>query len=329
MTVASPASLYSDLDVEWTLDAPLAPHTWYGVGGRADVLIRPRSLEALTTLVRRCRRDDVPLRVLGSGANLLVDDEGVDGVVVKLDMPFFKAVEWNVDGRVERLRAFGGAAMEQLVQQCARRGVRGLEQMSGIPASVGGAIRMNAGGKFGAIGDAVDAVAVLGLDGEVRVYPREEIHFGYRHTSIPHGIIVWASFRVAEDDPIACRERVLEIFAYKKSTQPMGAASAGCMFRNPTMPDGKVESAGRLIDLAGMKGTRVGAAIVSPRHGNFLAFDKEWNIGTDEGSAGASSVASRTDDMRRLVEMVQDAVRAKFGVELETEVVFWRRGERP
>ncbi|MFM1869105.1 MAG: UDP-N-acetylenolpyruvoylglucosamine reductase, partial [Planctomycetota bacterium] len=127
MTVASPASLYSDLDVEWTLDAPLAQHTWYLVGGRADVLIRPRSLEALTTLVRRCHRDDIPLRVLGSGANLLIDDEGVDGVVVKLDAPFFQAVEWNVDGRVERLRAFGGASMEKLVQNCARRGVRGLE----------------------------------------------------------------------------------------------------------------------------------------------------------------------------------------------------------
>jgi UDP-N-acetylmuramate dehydrogenase len=325
MTVASPASLYSDLDVEWTLDAPLASHTWYGVGGRADVLIRPRSLEALTTLVRRCHRDDIPVRVLGSGANLLVDDDGVDGVVIKLDEPFFKAVEWNVDGRVERLRAFGGASMEQLVQHCARRGVRGLEQMSGIPASVGGAIRMNAGGKFGAIGDAVDAVAILGMDGEIRIFPREAINFGYRTTSLPAGIVVWASFRVTEDDPIACRERVLEIFKYKKSTQPMGAASAGCMFRNPTMPNGTVESAGRLIDLAGMKGTRVGAALVSPRHGNFLAFEPVF---TNESGANIT-VPSRTDDMRQLVEMVQDAVRAKFGVELETEVVFWRRGERP
>ncbi|MEY2796115.1 MAG: UDP-N-acetylenolpyruvoylglucosamine reductase [Planctomycetota bacterium] len=325
MTVASPASLYSDLDVEWTLDAPLAQHTWYLVGGRADVLIRPRSLEALTTLVRRCHRDDIPLRVLGSGANLLIDDEGVDGVVVKLDAPFFQAVEWNVDGRVERLRAFGGASMEKLVQNCARRGVRGLEQMSGIPATVGGAIRMNAGGKFGSIGDAVDAVAILGMDGETRIFPRETINFGYRKTSLPAGIVLWASFRVAEDDPMKCRERVLEIFKYKKSTQPMGAASAGCMFRNPTMPDGNVESAGRLIDLAGMKGTRVGAALVSPRHGNFLAFEREY---TNE-SGEKVNVPARSDDMRQLVEMVQDAVREKFGVELETEVVFWRRGERP
>jgi UDP-N-acetylmuramate dehydrogenase len=317
MTVASPSSLYSDLDVEWELDAPLAPHTWYGVGGRADVLIHPRSIEALATLARRCHRDGVPLRVLGSGANLLVDDEGVDGVVVKLDAPCFKAAEWNADGRVERMRAFGGASMEKLVQECARRGIRGLEQMSGIPASVGGAIRMNAGGKFGAIGDAVDAVAVIGTDGQLRVYSREEIHFGYRHTSLPAGIVAWVVFRVSEDDPVACRQRVLEIFAYKKSTQPMGAASAGCMFRNPTLADGRVESAGKLIDLAGMKGTRIGAAVVSPQHGNFLAFEKDANT------------PARTDDMRQLVENVQSAVRAKFGVELETEVVFWRRGDQP
>lgn len=316
MTVASPSSLYSDLDVEWELDAPLAPHTWYGVGGRADVLIHPRSIEALATLARRCHRDGVPLRVLGSGANLLVDDEGVDGVVVKLDAPCFKAAEWNADGRVERMRAFGGASMEKLVQECARRGIRGLEQMSGIPASVGGAIRMNAGGKFGAIGDAVDAVAVIGTDGQLRVYSREEIHFGYRHTSLPAGIVAWVVFRVSEDDPVACRQRVLEIFAYKKSTQPMGAASAGCMFRNPLMPDGTRESAGKLIDLAGLKGLRVGSAVVSTTHGNFLAFDQP------SGSGGA-----KTDDMRRLVEQVQAAVEKRFGVLLATEVVQWRRGD--
>ncbi|MFZ4749596.1 MAG: UDP-N-acetylmuramate dehydrogenase [Phycisphaerales bacterium] len=315
MIVASPSSLYSDLDVSAQVDAPLAEHTWFGIGGRADLLVRPNSIEALVTLARRCRRDGIPLRVLGSGANLLVDDEGVDGVVVKLDTECFRRVEFNADGIVERMRVFGGASMEKLVQDSARRGLRGLEPMSGIPASLGGAIRMNAGGKFGAIGDVVDAVAVLGADGEQRVFTASELRFGYRESNLPAGIVLWASLRVAEDDPIACRERVKEIFAYKKSTQPMAAHSAGCMFRNPVMPDGSRVSAGKLIDLAGLKGTRVGCAFVSAEHGNFIAIDRK---------AGAPA---RTDDLRELVDLIKSRVLDGAKVELQTEVVFWRRGE--
>lgn len=311
MTVASPASLYSDLDVSAETNAPLAAHTWFGIGGHADLLIRPNTIAALETLARRCRRDEIPLRVLGSGANLLVDDEGVDGVVVKLDTPAFKAIEWNDQGRVERMRAFGGAQFEPLIHECSRRGLSGVEQMAGIPASVGGAIRMNAGGKFGSVGDSVDAVALIGLDGALRVYTRDELSFEYRRTNLPPGIVVWASFRMREDDPVQCRQRVVEYFRYKRSTQPMSASSAGCMFRNPLLADGRRESAGRLIDLAGLKGTEVGGAFVSKEHGNFLAVNP-----------GAS-----TDDLRRLVELVQERVRSAHGVELETEVVFWRRGE--
>ena len=316
MTVASPSSLYADLAVEVQLNAPLGDKTWYGVGGAADILVTPLTLDALATLAQRCRRDGIPLRVLGSGANLLVDDEGVDGVVVSLKSPVFKSVEFNADGAVERMRVWGGAQLEPLIHECARRGLRGIEQMSGIPATLGGAIRMNAGGKFGAIGDVVDAVAMIAPSGELRVYPRDELHFGYRETNLPAGIVVWAALRVHEDDAIACRARVMEIFKYKKSTQPMGAASAGCMFRNPLMPDGTRESAGKLIDLAGLKGLRVGSAVVSTTHGNFLAFDQP------SGSGGA-----KTDDMRRLVEQVQAAVEKRFGVLLATEVVQWRRGD--
>lgn len=315
MTVASPSKLYSDLDVRVELDAPLAPRTWFGIGGHADALVRPNTIEALATLAHRCRRDLVPLRVLGSGANLLVDDAGVDGIVVQLDGELFRKVEFNAEGTVERMRVYGGASMERLVQECARRGLAGIEPMSGIPASLGGAIRMNAGGKFGAIGDVVDAVAMIGSDGDLRVYTRDELRFDYRRSNLPEGIVVWASLRVQPDDPVVCRKRVLDIFAYKKSTQPMSANSAGCMFRNPTLPDGTRESAGRLIDRAGLKGTRVGSAFVSTEHGNFIAIEKN--------ASGA-----RTDDLRALVELIQERVRDGFGVELETEVVFWRRGEQ-
>ena len=311
MTVKSPSSIYADLDVHVELDAPLGPHTWYGIGGRADALVRPNTLAALQTLLRRCYRDGVPLRILGSGANLLVDDDGVDGIVVKLDTPAFKAVEFNASGHVERMRAWGSASTEKLVQECARRGLAGLEQMSGIPSSIGGAVRMNAGGKYGAIGDAVDAVAIATPEGELAIYAKDSLRFDYRETNIPRGIMVWSSFCVTPSDAVACRKRVKEIFLYKRSTQPLAASSAGCMFRNPLLPSGARESAGKLIDLAGMKGARVGGAFVSPEHGNFLAVDK----------------GARTDDLRALVERVRLAVLKTHSIELETEVVFWRRGE--
>jgi UDP-N-acetylmuramate dehydrogenase len=132
--------------------------------------------------------------------------------------------------------------------------------------------------------------------------------------------VVWSSLRVEPSDPIACRASLKEIFAYKKSTQPMSANSAGCMFRNPTVA-GVRESAGKLIDLAGLKGTRIGSAMVSNEHANFIAVDKR-------GEQSSSGRIGRTDDVRALVELIQEKVAAKFGVDLQTEVVFWRRGEQ-
>jgi len=313
-TLVSPsgtAALFADLAVRVETDAPLASLTWFGIGGRADVLVRPQDEASLATLLRRCHQSGIPVRVLGSGANLLVSDEGVDGVVVKLDAPVFREVKANASGSLEALRAGAGADLAKLINDCARRGLEGLSQMAGVPASIGGAIRMNAGGRFGSIGDAVHAVAMLDPDGTLRVYPASEIHFGYRETSLPAGVILWSSFSLHEQDPIKVRERVKEIFAHKKSTQPLADHSAGCMFRNPVTADGQRESAGRLIDLAGLKGHAIGGARVSERHGNFITV----------------APGTRTADVEALVRHMRERVRATSGIELHTEVVFWRRGE--
>ncbi|MBX3354910.1 MAG: UDP-N-acetylmuramate dehydrogenase [Phycisphaeraceae bacterium] len=311
MSPSGTAALFADLDVRAETDAPLAAHTWFGIGGRADVLVHPQSEEALATLMRRCHQAGLALRVLGSGANLLVADEGVDGVVVKLDAPCFKRVQANAEGVLGTLRAGAGADLPQLVQDCARRGLEGLSAMAGIPASVGGAVRMNAGGRYGSIGDAVHAVSMLLPDGSRVVFPRREVRFDYRHASLPAGVILWATFTLSEDDPVEVRNRVKEIFAYKKSTQPLADHSAGCMFRNPIAPDGHRVSAGALIDRAGLKGVRVGGAAVSDRHGNFITV----------------SPGTRTIDLEALVRQIRERVLAESGIELETEVVFWRRGE--
>ncbi|QOJ16368.1 MAG: UDP-N-acetylmuramate dehydrogenase [Phycisphaeraceae bacterium] len=307
------SGIFSDLDVAVTLDAPLGPLTWYGVGGRADVLLRPRTVEALATLVKRCRRSRTPLRVLGSGANLLVADEGVDGVVVRLDTPAFTSQEFMDVGGQPVLRVGAGADMAKVLMECTRRGLGGLSQMAGIPASVGGAVRMNAGGAFGAVGDAVRAVTTMTRSGDVHVIPASDITFGYRTTSIADPIILSVEFNLTPEDPIALRDRVKEIFAYKKSTQPLAAHSAGCAFKNPVDPETeKVVSAGKLIDEAGLKGLSVGGATVSTHHANFITV----------------APGAKAEEVLRLMDLIRARVYERHGIELQTEVVVWRRGER-
>lgn len=308
----SVSSLFGDLDVEAITDAPIGPAmTWYGIGGRADTLIRPRTIEALATLVKRCSRSGTPLRILGSGANLLVADEGVDGVVIKLDHDTFTETKYNAAGEIHAMRAMAGADMAKTLMDATRRGLEGLSQMAGIPATIGGAIRMNAGGAYGAVGDAVESVTCLTKAGEKVTYPAAEIKFGYRHTNIPDPIILSATFRLQQADPIALRDRVKDIFAFKKSTQPLADHSAGCTFKNPIDPVKEQRvPAGKLIDEAGLKGLSVGGASVSPRHANFIV--------TVPGAIAG--------DVLKLLEMVRRRVYEHAGIELEEEIAIWRRG---
>ena len=306
------SSLFSDLDVNVQLDVPLGPMTWYGVGGHADILIRPLTVDALSTLVKRCRRTGTPLHILGSGANLLVSDAGVDGVVITLDSPAFKEIRFEPHRDATLLRAMAGADMAKTLNETVRRGFGGLVQMAGIPASIGGAIRMNAGGAFGSIGDTVHSVTCISRKGDVVTYPATELTFGYRRSNIPDPIIISASFLLHDDDPVELRHRVKEIFAYKKSTQPLAEHSAGCAFKNPVDPVSEDRvSAGMLIDRAGLKGFRIGSAVVSDQHANFLTVDP----------------GGQADDLIRLMEIVQAKVYAHAGIELEREVAVWRRGE--
>ncbi len=309
----SVSSLFADLDVDVTPDAPIgATMTWYGIGGRADLLVRPRSIDALATLLKRCSRSGTSFHVLGSGANLLVADEGVDGVVVKLDHDAFTEVRYNAHGDVHAMKAMAGADMAKTLMDSTRRGLEGLSQMAGIPASIGGAIRMNAGGAYGSIGDAVESVTCLTRTGEKVSYPASEITFGYRETNLPDPVILSATFTLSPTDPIALRERVKEIFAYKKSTQPLADHSAGCTFKNPIDPvSGQRVPAGKLIDEAGLKGLSVGGATVSDRHANFII--------TRPGATA--------DDVLALLATVKKRVLDKHGIELKEEIAVWKRSD--
>jgi len=305
---SSSTSLFSDLEVDVTPDAPIGAMTWYAIGGRADFLIRPHSVRALQTLAMRCHRSGVVLRILGRGANLLVTDDGVDGIVVKLDHKTLSRVKYTPRDDVTILRAMAGADMANTLMDAARRGLEGLSQMAGIPATIGGAVRMNAGGIHGCIGDAIDSVTCLTKAGQLVTYPAGELRFDYRSTNIPDPVIVSAAMRIVEEDPIALRERIKEIMQFKKSSQPLAENSAGCAFKNPIDPVTEQRvSAGKLIDEAGLKGYTIGGASVSRHHANFII---------TEPGATAGEVVQLLDEVRR---RVFDAC----GIALED--VIWQR----
>jgi UDP-N-acetylmuramate dehydrogenase len=277
---------------------PLAAYTYFGVGGPARWLAEPRDLDQLAILRRRCHEAGVGVRALGLGANLLVSDEGVDDLVLRLHSPNLRKVEWGEDC----VTAGAGADMNRLCLDAARRGLSGLERMGGIPGTLGGIIRMNAGGRFGEVGELVRNVTVIDPDGRQRVLSRREVGFRYRGTNLGDAIICRATLELAPADPRRVRERYLEVWSAKKATQPLAESTAGCVFKNP--PDAR---AGELIDRAGLKGRSIGGAEVSERHANFIV--------AKEGATAA--------DILALIGRVRTEVARRFGVELELEIEVW------
>lgn len=279
-------------------DEPLAPYTWLRVGGPAQFFVEPRSVEELAAVVRACHEQELKVRVLGDGSNLLVRDEGASGAVIHLPRELFSAV--SVDGTTVRAQA--GALLSHVVSQAVRAGLAGMEVLTGIPGTVGGALHGNAGGKGGDIGQFVREATVLTETGETLVRDGDELAFAYRQSSLDDLVILDAAFELTPDDPDEIARRMRKIWITKKANQPLSHQSAGCVFKNP-----RGQSAGQLIDRAGLKGTRVGGAEVSDRHANFVV--------TQDGA--------KAEDVLRLIDLMRSRVRERFGVELELEVQIW------
>ena len=276
----------------------MGPETWLRIGGPAQWLIEPHTVDQLRDVVCRCRAESVPIRVMGRGANLLIDDAGVKGAVIRLHKGEFAQVELTDQG----IRAWAGADMGKLVLRCVREGRSGLEALTGIPGSIGGCVRMNAGGAFGDIGNTIETVDVMSADGEVFTRYRGDLAFAYRSTNITAPLILGAEFKLAEDDPHRILKQVKQIWMYKKNTQPLGSRNAGCIFKNP-----RGLSAGALIDRAGLKGKRVGGAHVSQKHANFILAD----------------TGARANDVLKLINVIRETVYKKNEVYLELEIEVW------
>lgn len=277
---------------------PLAPHTWFRLGGPAEFFAEPRTQDELVALVKRCHEEGTAIRVLGGGSNIIVRDEGVGGVVVRLVSQDFAALKID-KGQVT---VGGGARLGHVISATVREGLRGLEALVGIPGTIGGALHGNAGGRGGDVGQWTAAATVVTRKGEVLTRERDELVFGYRESSLDELVILSARFQLEPDDPVELTRRMQKQWIVKKAGQPMSHQSAGCIFKNP-----RGMSAGMLIDQAGLKGMRVGGAVVSDRHANFFV--------AEEGCTA--------QDVLRLIDQVREAVSERMGVDLELEIEIW------
>jgi len=296
-------SWYDEFGDQVRLDVPLAPMTWFGLGGPAKYFVQPNDLPSLQAIVGRLRQEDIAMYVLGAGANLLVHDEGVNGAVIAMNGATGKAFKkFEINRASGIVTAGAGLNVPKMLQECTQAGLSGLECLAGIPGSVGGEVKMNAGGAFGDIGSRVHSVTVMDAQGKVTVKEKDDLSFEYRKSNISEKFILEATFALTEDDQQRIMTKVKEIWMYKMNSQPLADKSAGCVFKNP-----RGLSAGALIDQTGLKGAAVGGAEVSTKHANFITAKK----------------GAKAADVLSLIAQIKEKVVEKFDVKLETEVVIW------
>jgi UDP-N-acetylenolpyruvoylglucosamine reductase len=277
-------------------DEPLAKKTTLRVGGRADVCLEPVSEDDLARAIQFCRRENVPFLILGRGSNLLVRDGGVRGLVICLSHPNLSRIE--ADGAL--LHCGAGARLKAVSTRARELDLAGLEFLDGIPGSVGGALRMNAGAMGGAVLDVVTQVRFMDPAGQVHERNIAQVPSEYR--SCPFfqvNIALGATFRGQPGAKEAIAKKTVEFNQKRWSSQPR-EPSAGCIFKNPS----RTLSAGKLIEELGLKGARRGGAVVSTVHGNFIINDRD----------------ATARDVLQLIEDIQTRARTERGVELQTEV---------
>ncbi len=274
---------------------PFAKHTYFGIGGEATAYIEISTLSELAGLARFHKQSDVPIAVIGRGSNLLVSDTGFKGIGVRL---IGELAQLEVDGNAVSVGA--GLSLPRLSKTMSRRGLSGVEFALGIPGSVGGALIMNAGAWGSSFGDVVRNVTVMTDTGDLVELTHAEANFEYRHSGLDaYFCVAGATLELKPGNVDTITERMQAFYKQKVATQPFAEENAGCMFKNPPG-----DSAGRLIDISGLKGYRIGGAEVSTVHGNFI-------LNIDNATAA---------DVLNLVAYIQQQVREKTGISLQTEV---------
>jgi len=276
-------------------DEAMAKHTSYRIGGPANAYITPRDKDDLSQILQFANQHGIATYFVGSGSNLLVADEGIDGLVITLGKSL-KRLE--ITGAT--VFAESGVMLGKMVKECIGRNLSGVESMIGVPGTLGGALVMNAGAFGGEISNYLKHVTVMEMDGQEKQYQPGDISFSYRHSTFPDDeIVISAEFELIQSDKDTVQEKRAVASGGRKATQPLKFRSAGSVFKNP-----KEGAAGYYIDQAGLKGTKVGDAEISPIHANFFV---------NHGKAKASDVVA-------LIRLARETVHDKFGIMLDLEV---------
>jgi len=277
---------------------PLAPHTWFRLGGPAQYFAEPTSIEELSALVRRCHEAGMPIRMLGGGSNLLVRDEGVPGIVVALGAAAFGRID--VAGR--KLTVGGGAKLGHAISTAVREGLGGLEMLVGIPGTVGGALHTNAGTHGCDVGQCATSATVMTPKGEIVTRQKNELRFGYRNSSLDEPVILAATFELEPGDSRHLTKQMQQAWILKRAEQPLSDQNTGQIFKSPGGT-----SVQTLIEDAQLGGAKVGEAQISERNANYIVVGPQAN----------------SRDVLELIELVRKGVAERMGVDLELAMEVW------
>ena len=274
---------------------PMSKHTSYGIGGPASAYITPYDRKDLAQILQFAHKNKLPIYFIGSGSNLLVADQGINGIVVS---PARSLKKLEIDGN--SIRAESGVMLGRLVKECMKNNLSGLETLVGVPGTLGGALVMNAGAFGGEISNYLQSVEIMKMNGSTKTYKTKDINFSYRFSSFKQDeFIILASFILPNEDPNIIKQKKNIASSGRKTNQPLKFRSAGSVFKNP-----ENFAAGYLIDKVGLKGKKIGGAEISPHHANFFI---------NHGNASA-------EDITKLIKLAKKAVFEKFNIELELEI---------
>jgi len=281
-------------------DEPMSRYTSMGVGGTADALVSPGSVEELRQIIVCLKRFHIPFIPVGNGTNLIVKDGGYRGVIISMK-GLHDVIVTERSTEQTSIYSGAGAALSEIVFLAAENSLTGMEFCAGIPGSIGGAVKMNAGAYGSEIRNIIETVELMSNSEEIRKYKGNELNFEYRNLDLPvDTMITGASFLLTRERKEQIQGRISEIIGTRKSKHPLEYRSAGSIFKNP----GRKDPAGKIIDEIGLKGTRIGGAKISEKHGNFII-----NVGD-----------AKAADVIALIDLVQKKVKNERGIELETEV---------
>lgn len=277
-------------------DEPMKKHTYFKIGGPADIIVLPASIEEIAEVIKLCKDNDTEYFVIGNGTNLLVSDKGIRGVVIKIDEDFN-----NIEITENKIKAQAGCLVSKVAKLALKHSLTGFEGCSGIPGSIGGAVAMNAGAYGDEIKDVITRVKCIDGNGNVLEYSNEEMNFGYRHSRVQEDdlIVVEAEMELQKGDYEEIKKHMDELTVKRNTKQPIDMPSAGSTFKRP-----EGDYAARLIDVSGLRGVRYGDAQVSEKHCGFVV-----NLGN-----------ATCDDVMNLIRFIKKTVKDKYDIELEPEV---------